>query len=182
MLCKCCGKWFYTKNWRIKYCSIECNNIYDYKHKWYLKNKVDFLNNVKLYNTIHKIKLKNYKKEWYDLNKERILKKRKKYYEENSIEIKQNVSDYFKTVGGRKLQKRSRIKRKLYFEFNLLNENFCGSSSHHIDFKNVIYIPKNIHKEINHSVLQKRNMEIINAIAFFFLIQQNIKKLSEMFS
>lgn len=61
-----------------------------------------------------------------------------------------------------------------------LNEPFQGSDGHHINLNDVIYIPEEYNK-IQHNVRTGKNMDIINAYAYFFLVQQNIGELSNMF-
>lgn len=58
--------------------------------------------------------------------------------------------------------------------YNFLNEYFEGCEKHHINYNDVIYIPKETHKEIWHSLFQNKNMEQINTLALFFILQQNI--------
>ena len=68
--------------------------------------------------------------------------------------------------GGKKLKNaRRNAKRRNLFGFiphNKPHKNFHG---HHLDFENVIYIPKELHTSIYHSVIKNINMEIINNIA-----------------
>ncbi len=61
-----------------------------------------------------------------------------------------------------------------------LNKPFKGSDGHHINLNDVIYIPEEYNK-IQHNVRTGKNMDIINAYAYFFLVQQNIGELNNMF-
>ena len=68
--------------------------------------------------------------------------------------------------GGRKLSRaRSNAKRRKLFGFiphNKPQENFHG---HHLDFNHVIFIPKELHMSILHSVVNNKNMDLINDAA-----------------
>ena len=68
--------------------------------------------------------------------------------------------------GGRKLSRaRSNAKRRKLFGFiphNKPQENFHG---HHLDFNHVIFIPKELHMSIFHSVVNNKNMDLINDAA-----------------
>ena len=76
--------------------------------------------------------------------------------------------------GGKVLWKaRSNAKRRKLFGFiphNIPHENFHG---HHIDFNHVIFIPKELHMSIPHSVVNNKNMDIINnAVCEWYLKYQ----------
>ena len=65
--------------------------------------------------------------------------------------------------GGKKLAVARRgAKRRELFGFiphNILHKDFHG---HHIDFNHVIFIPKELHMSISHSVINNKNMNLIN--------------------
>ncbi|MCK5643848.1 MAG: hypothetical protein KAJ19_23835 [Gammaproteobacteria bacterium] len=78
--------------------------------------------------------------------------------------------------GGRKLSyARRHTKRRQLFGFiphNIPHKNFHG---HHIDFNHVIFIPKELHISISHSVINNKNMDIINdAVCDWYLKDQII--------
>jgi hypothetical protein len=56
-----------------------------------------------------------------------------------------------------------------------LNEPFPDSRGHHIDTERVVYIPRELHESIPHSVLRNRNMERINEIAFKFIRIEEVR-------
>lgn len=89
--------------------------------------------------------------------------------------------DYYQTPNGRTVRLRSVHKRRDNLGFNPLNEWFEGSHAHHINKIDVIYIPKKLNRLVYHNIFNGCNIETINYIAFFFLIQQNIKELSKLF-
>lgn len=79
--------------------------------------------------------------------------------------------------------KRRQEKRKKYIS-NPLNEKFLNSEEHHTDKITTIYLPKEIHGRkfgIIHNLQTGYCMNVINTMAYFFLLQQNIQELSNIF-
>ena len=60
-----------------------------------------------------------------------------------------------------------KVRRK--FGFILLNDKFPGSAAHHLDKEFVVYIPKEMHESIWHSVIKDMHMEEINNVALDFV-------------
>ena len=60
-------------------------------------------------------------------------------------------------------------KRHRNLGFSPLNEYFEGSEAHHINFNDVIYIPKELHWSIRHNAWTGKNMALINSVAYQFL-------------
>lgn len=91
--------------------------------------------------------------------------------------------DWLQTVEGRIYSRRYCTVRRNGFGFNPLNTYFYGCHSHHINNIDVIYIPKEIHKEFCGKHTQKKPITLlsINAIALFFLMQQNIEEIRKIF-
>ena len=76
--------------------------------------------------------------------------------------------------GGKILSKaKSNAKRRKCLGFishNIPHENFHG---HHLDFNHVIFIPKELHMSIPHSVINNKNMNLINnAVCDWYLKYQ----------
>ena len=71
--------------------------------------------------------------------------------------------------GGKKMTWARRSAKRREFDFIPLNKPFEGADAHHIDKNYVIYIPKEVHQSIYHSVLKNINMDEINAVAFNYL-------------
>lgn len=68
--------------------------------------------------------------------------------------------------GGRKIaQARSDAKRRELFGFNPINTPQENSEGHHLNLNDVLFIPKELHKSIAHSVTQNRHMDKINNLA-----------------
>lgn len=163
----------------------------------------------KEYREKHKEKFDLYFKEYGIINKEKLSEKHKKYYLQNQKIIKERVKLYRKTFRGKETKLKERLKHRDYYlkyykDYNKsligkekdkikynkrkrnlgfipLNEYFIDSHAHHIDDKNIIYIPKETHKLIWHRQKSIYTMDRINTYAYFFLIQQNIKELGLLF-
>ncbi|MCK4648593.1 hypothetical protein KAT51_03625 [bacterium] len=67
-------------------------------------------------------------------------------------------------------------RRGLGLEFEPLNEWFPGAEGHHINTKQIIYIPKELHKSVWHNITSGKNMEEINKLAFEWLDHELIRK------
>lgn len=78
--------------------------------------------------------------------------------------------------GGAKLTNaRKAAKRRKLFGFNPLNNAHSGFDGHHVDFINVIFIPKELHISINHSMINGKNMDAINnKVCDWFLKYQGV--------
>lgn len=63
---------------------------------------------------------------------------------------------------------RQTSKRRL-LGFSPLNKPFKDSEAHHINRDDVIYIPKELHQSIPHSIKMDRNMKAINKLAIKFM-------------
>lgn len=72
--------------------------------------------------------------------------------------------------GGYKLyKKRERAKRRAY-GFDQLNETFVGCERHHIDKNHVVFIPKELHRSVWHSLNRPETMEQINTKVICWLL------------
>ncbi len=98
--------------------------------------------------------------------------------EDKRIHSKEN---HYLWNGGRRIaDARQHSKRKRELDFIPLNDPFENSEGHHINKQDVIYIPKEWNHIVDHNVHTGKNMDIINSLAFFFLVQQNINKFMEI--
>ena len=95
----------------------------------------------------------------------------KHHTEETKYKMSKNHADVSKEnhpnwKGGKRLRlARASTKRRKLFGFiphNLPQKNFHG---HHLDFNHVIFIPKEIHISVSHSVINNKNMDLINDVA-----------------
>ena len=87
--------------------------------------------------------------------------------------------------GGKDIAGKRRKEKRKDFISNPINNRFPKSEEHHIDKQTTIYLPKEIHSResgIIHNLHTGYCMNVINTIAYFFLIQQNIRELSKLFN
>jgi len=187
--CKRCGKEFKPTGSNQIYCE-ECriiahkekkrgyNKQYRITHKEEIKqqkkqyralHKKEIKEYDKQYNTSHKEEKKEYSREYRNLRKEKIKEYKKQYRILHREEIKKQNKRYPQTSAGKKAMKKSKAHRR-QLDFNPLNEYFEGSEAHHINTKDVVYIPKELHRSIWHNVWTGENMNIINAQAVQFLL------------
>ena len=63
------------------------------------------------------------------------------------------------------------VQRNRTLGFNPLNKPIEGikCDGHHINKEDTIYIPTIIHRRVNHSLKNNKNMKVINSIAYCFL-------------
>ena len=77
--------------------------------------------------------------------------------------------------GGYDAWRKRADKKHRGFGFIPINKNFIGAEGHHIDINFVIYIPKELHRSIAHSVITGKNMSEINEAAFAYTYSEDIK-------
>jgi len=112
-------------------------------------------------------KVREISKHWKQRNSEKVQEYNKKWQQENKEYYIQWQQEHPDRV--REIAKKSNAKRHRNLGFIPLNKSFEGSEAHHIDRNYIIYIPKEIHRSIWHSVLKNKNMDEINAVAFNYL-------------
>jgi len=105
---------------------------------------------------VRREKMREYSKKWRQRNLDKARECIKNWKEEHLDKV-------------RELAKKQNNKRHRNLGFIPLNEYFQGADAHHIDKNYVIYIPKEVHQSIYHSVLKNINMDEINAVAFNYL-------------
>lgn len=142
----------------------------DYNKKYHLKHRDGDLIYAKKYNLEHKEEIKKHQKEHYIKHREEILTHQKEYHSLFNGKYKDYNKRYNKTPAGKMGIARRDAKRRRSLEWDTLNTWFDGSEGHHIGKQYVIYIPKELHQRIRHSLLKNRNMREINtaALDYFF--------------
>jgi hypothetical protein len=182
----------FSKNNKAKdglcyYCR-ECNN--KCKKEWYNNNpdKVKEYSKKYRYDNIDKVreKMKKYSLEYPDKCEESRKKWRKNNIDkerENNREWKKNNPEKYKESHRKwaknhperfkELNNKNKAKRKRNLGYIEINKYFKGSEGHHIDNEIVIYIPKELHLSIWHSVIKNKYMDIINNLVFEWL-EQNV--------
>ena len=128
----------------------------------------------------HRDELKEYHKKWYQKNKDKNQDKyraySKQYNQQNKDKHKQITKTWIKNNKERwhELMRKVNSKRQRELGFVPLNEWFEGSEGHHIDKEFVIYMPKEYHQSVSHNVWTGKNMALINALAYDYLLEIKI--------
>ena len=124
-----------------------------------------------------------YKESYKDYRKKNRIQIRllcKKHYQENTDFYKEknrkfnNDKKYKKEWIAKNKNKWLEYKRKHNAKrrslgFVPLNSFFEGSEAHHINKKEVIFIPKSLHQSLYHNLETGENMEVINSLALNYL-------------
>ncbi len=141
------------------------------KNSWTIEKRKEY---NKRYFQIHKKQLNEKKKQYRQTHKKQIKEENKRYFHSfNGQNIcKKCKSKYFQSPKGKEAIKRHHAKRRK-FSFIPLNKFFDGCDGHHIDKKRIVYIPRELHRSIWHSILSNINMNKINKLAFKYLETEN---------
>ena len=144
-----------TKEYNKKYRQANKEKLKKQDHERYLAKREKILKRVHKYEQDNKEKISKQKHEYYLKDREKKIKEAKRWQKEHPEKTREkNRKHYSKRRG---------------LGFNPLNEPFKGCVVHHINFNDVIYIPKEIHQSISHCLKTGRNMALINSIAYQFL-------------
>jgi len=157
----------YDKEYRKKNAQI----IKEKKKEEYLRHRERYLQHFKEYYRKNKQKFLEYSLQWHRAHPEKSKMSTKKYYlthKEQKKEYNRRYKNSHREIY-RESSRKSHAKRKHNLGFILLNKWQPGYEAHHLDRHYVIYIPKEIHQSIKHSVLHNYNMDEINAIAWNYL-------------
>lgn len=73
--------------------------------------------------------------------------------------------------GGRAMTYRKSHAKRRVLDFIPMNQPFDGCEGHHINQRDVIYIPYKLHHSVSHNVWTGKNMERINALATSWLTE-----------
>ena len=90
------------------------------------------------------------------------------YWSEKNNTYKR-ILEYSRSDKGKINLKKYSAKRNRKLGFIPINNYFDNSHAHHVNTQYVIYIPKETHRMIYHSVLKDINMIEINSLAFTWL-------------
>lgn len=82
---------------------------------------------------------------------------------------REKMRRYWLTEAGKRARRRHHSKRRRNLGFNPLNQPFPESVAHHINRRDVIYMPESIHRVIPHNLKTGDNMSIVNQIAVLYL-------------
>ena len=145
-----------------------------YFKDYYSKHREEYSTYYKRWYKEHRERRREYIKNWKQRNPERVQEINKHWQQEN----KEHYNEYCRNWRQRNLDKARETakkynnKRYRQFSFIPLNKPFEGSEAHHICPTFVIYIPKELHRSIKHSVLKWQNMNRINKLAWEVVYQQ----------
>lgn len=111
---------------------------------------------------------------------------RKRYVDDHTIFIERLYSktphyklyqkNYWNSLKGKAIQSKIKDYRKRNLSSELLNDWFKGCERHHINNKQIICIPKELHKQYYHNHKKSETMKEINKLAFEYLLN-TIKQL-----
>lgn len=73
--------------------------------------------------------------------------------------------------GGSKVSNRKQGAKHRLLGFNPLNSWFLGCEGHHINSRDVIYIPERLHESVKHNQYTGKGMDKMNALAGQFLTE-----------
>ena len=159
----------------------------EHSKQYYQEHREQILAQAKQYWQKHREERLVYKKAYRQEHKEEIMARHKQYYQEHRNEIsvynkkwKREHKSYDKKWRKdnpdrfREIDKKHHNKRDRNLGFIPLNQYFEGLEAHHIDKERIIYIPKEYHRSITHNLETGKNMPLINAIAWDYLIESKI--------
>jgi len=164
----------YKKQWD----KIHRDEIMAYQKQWHETHRNEISAYNKLYYQKNRDKRKAFFKKYYEIHRNERLAYAKLYYQKNQDRYKQLIKTWEKNHKEKVYEaaKKSHFKRKRSLGFIPLNEWFEGSEAHHIDKDRVIYMPKEYHQSIRHNVWTGRNMALINALAFDYLLETKVSE------
>ena len=149
-------------------------NKKEYNKKYYKAHRDKMLAHMKQYYKAHQDEELAYQKQWYETHRDEIAVYKKQWYEQNKDKCNQRAKAWRENhiEQYREIDRKHNSKRYRQFGFIPLNEWFEGSEAHHICATFVIYIPKELHRSIWHSLFNNVNMEKINTLAWEELYKQ----------
>ena len=149
-----------------------------YSKKYYKKHRDEVSARQKLYRETHRNEMSAYYKQWYQKHKDEMLAYSKQWYQQNKDKEIQQAKAWRENHRERyrELKRKNGFKRRRGLGFVCLNEPFEGSDAHHICATFVIYIPKDMHRSIYHNVWTGKNMALINALAFDYLLETKVSE------
>lgn len=130
-----------NKEYNQKYFQNHKEECLKRKREWRRKNQKKDREYYQQYRKNHREKINEQSREWRAMHKEELRKRYRMYYENNEkrrLQMKKHASS-----------------RREYLGYIPLNTPFPGACGHHIDKYHVIFIPKELHRSIYHSVLKK---------------------------
>lgn len=149
-----------------KYRQQNKEEVYIQQKDWYIRHP-EHKEHKKQYYQNNKKQISRRSKEYRQDNREKITKQKKEYRLNNREKISEHRRQYYKTSVGKTTINRSISKRKRNFGYNVLNPQDATNPEyvgHHINNIDVLFIPEELHKYIQHSVVNNVNIDKINTI------------------
>jgi hypothetical protein len=146
------------------------------------KKKQSHIKSCKTWNEAHPEKMKTIRKKFYANHCEEVKKQVKVWREKNYEKALASARNWKKKNSKKviayarsweqahpeqtkEIHKRIRNRRHRDLGFVPLNTFFDGSEGHHIDEDYIVYIPKDLHRSIPHSMVTGKNMKEMNKLA-----------------
>ena len=154
-----------------KYQQNHRDRIAEYQKKYREEHRNEILAHYKE----HRDEILAHRKQYYKEHRDEKLAYYKQWYEQNKKKHKQQIKAWRENhiEQYRERVRKSKFKRRK-LGFVPLNKPFKESEAHHICLTFVIYMPKNMHRSIYHSIWTGKNMVLINNLAFDYLLETKI--------
>lgn len=171
-----------------KYHEIHRDEILERKRKYRLEHHDEMIAKERKYSEEHKEEIQNqrlknkkhiqeYNKKYYESNQVEFRKKTKEYYQKNkkTIRIHRKEKKYWQTPKGKVCAKKHDTKRKRQLGFCIIAKFksykiLSPVDYHHIDDKNVIEVPRWLHRKYGDSKTNSHREKIKIAIQSFLNI------------
>jgi len=155
------------KNYCKEYYRKHRNEKLAHQKQWYETHRSEKLAYDKRWYETRRDEILAHKKQWRETHRNEILAHQKQYYKEHRDEILAYGRQWREShrEQNREFERRKNFKRRS-LGFIPLNKPFEGSEAHHICATFVIYIPKDMHRSIYHSIWTGKNMDEINKLAW----------------
>jgi len=177
-ICPICGKEFIPHNNHQKYCR-KCATVaknrrrkkwaLEYNHKYYERHREELKAKSRAYYKQHRKEMNAKCREYYKKYREEAKEWGKEWRKKHPEKTKEINRKYYRSSKGKRVIRYHKSKRR-QLGFNPLNKSFEDAEAHHINFNDVIYIPKELHRNIRHNLWNGKNMDVINKIAYQFLL------------
>lgn len=159
-----------------RYVQRNRDNLNTKTRAWREKNKDLQTQLTKNWRKANPDKVKEMRRRYYLKHKDQNLLRGKEWAKKNPDKDKAIHRKFRTTPKGKASNKQHKARRRS-LGFIEMNECFEGSEAHHINKDQIIYIPQDMHKKHPHNLNDAESMELINKLAFEFIIWgQGIEK------
>lgn len=169
----------YNKKWRDEnskkkkdsdrnYYLAHTEHVKERNKKWQLAHPEQVRTSKNKWDRNHPEFIREKNKMWAAQNPDKVRAYKKWWEDRHPGRMQELIRQHGRTVKGMATRRRINAAKR-EFGFVPLNKDFQGSEGHHINTERVIYVPKEMHKSVSHSILKNRNMEKINMLVFNWL-------------